>query len=58
VPIECQIRADLLQLAVFVEQRPNSHSSEAEPGDVFLPAVERVFADAEPATDLENFLTA
>jgi hypothetical protein len=59
VAIEGEIRDDPFQFAVFVAQRPQlAELRQAEPGKLPLPAVERLLADAEPATDLGDFFAA
>jgi hypothetical protein len=59
VPIERQVRDDLFQFAVFVTQQSQlSELLQAEPSELLLPPVERLLADAEPATDFGNFLAA
>ena len=59
VPVERQVRDHLFQLAVFVAQRSElAQLRQAKPGELLFPAVERLLADAEPATDLGDFLAA
>ena len=55
--IERQVGDDRLQLGVFVAQRAElAELLQSEPSELLFPAVERVFADAEAATDLGDFL--
>jgi hypothetical protein len=59
VAIERQVGDDALQLAVFVAQRSQlAQLGEPKTGELLLPAVERIFTDAEPATDFGDFLAA
>ena len=59
VAVERQVRHDLFELAVFVAQRPElAQLRETQAGELLLPAVEGLLADAEPATDLGDFLAA
>jgi hypothetical protein len=53
VAVQGQVRHDLFQFVVFVAERPElAQLGEAEPGELLLPAVEGLLADAEPAADL------
>ncbi len=57
VAVEGQIGDHLLQLAVFVAERPQlAQLGEAEAGELLLPPVERLLAHPEPATDLGDLL--
>ena len=59
MPIEREVRHDLLQLRILVAQRPQlAQLLQAEAGELLFPAVERLLADPEPATDLGDFLAA
>jgi hypothetical protein len=59
VAIERQVRDQLRQLRILMPHRPQlAHLGEAEPGELFLPAIERLLADAEPATDPGDLLAA
>jgi len=59
VAVERLSANDLLQLAVFVTQRPQlTQLRKAEPRELLLPAVERLLADAAPAADRGDFLAA
>ena len=56
VAIECEIRHQLFQLAVFVPERSQlADVLETDAGELLLPAVETLLADAEPATDVGDF---
>jgi len=57
VPIEREVRHQLLQFAVFVAQRPQlAHLLQPHAGELLLPPIEALLADAEPAADLGHFL--
>jgi hypothetical protein len=59
VAIERQVRDHLFQFGVFVAQRAElAQLGQAKPGELLLPAVKRLLADAEPTADLGDFLAA
>jgi hypothetical protein len=59
VAIQRQVGDQLLQLAVFVAQRPQlADLLDANAGELFFPAVERLLADPEAATDLGDLFPA
>jgi hypothetical protein len=59
VAIEREVGDDLFQFAVFMAQRPQlAQLRQAESGKLLFPAVERLLADAEAATDFGDFLAA
>ena len=56
VAIECEIGDDLFQLPIFVAQRSQlAELLDAQARKLFLPAIERLLADPEPATDFVTF---
>jgi hypothetical protein len=56
VSVERQVGDNLLQLPILVSQRPElPQLLDAETRELLLPAVERLLADPEAATDLGNF---
>jgi hypothetical protein len=59
VAIERQVGHDLFQLRILVAQQSQlAELLQAEPAELLLPPVERLLADAEPATDLGDLLAA
>ena len=59
VAIERQVRHQLLQFRILVTQRPQlADRGQAEAGKLLFLAVEGLLTDAEPATDLGDFLPA
>jgi hypothetical protein len=57
--VEREVSDDLLQLGVFVAQGPElAQLLQAEPAELLLPPVERLLADAEPATDRGDLFAA
>jgi hypothetical protein len=59
VAVEREIRDDLLQLPILVAQRSQlAELLDAQSRKLFLPAIERLLADPEPATDFGDLLAA
>ena len=59
VAIQCEVGDHLFQFAVFVAQRPElAQLLQAQAAELFLPPVERLLADPQPATDLGDLLAA
>jgi hypothetical protein len=59
VAIEREVGDDLLQLGILVPQQPElAQLLQPEAAELLLPPIERLLADAEPATDLGDLLAA